>query len=462
MALEDVLGKIPGLAGYLGRQEFDQKQMFSQLQQASGAVTLANALKKRQLDEQFRREVAALGPGASPEEYGKVGLRYGQPEGLIRGADEYQKIVEARKSREAMQQGLERIMGGSRAPTAAPSPIAPDVQETQQAADQGLPAPQPQTPAAAPSGVRDVSARLDQLKQLSMLYASNPAAVTAINREIDKLEAPSKDQPSVHVTQDKTSPTGWSYTDVKTDKILSKGAPPPSTSIDTGNLETNAKAIAEYRLPPYTGFSMRNPGARETMAKVMELNPNYDAKNYVTAQRTRNSFAVGVEGRTVRSFNVAIDHLDTLKDAADALKNNDIQRFNQLSQRIAQETGSAAPTNFDAIKGIVAKEIVKSVVGNAQGGGVTERQELSQDMSRANSPQQLSGMIDKYHTLMAGQLKGLKQQYEAGLGGDNFDSFLLPRSREIFSKAQRGATPGGWTPEKEQRYQELLRKRGGS
>jgi len=216
-----------------------------------------------------------------------------------------------------------------------------------------------------------------------------------------------------------------------------------ATALDPASIDANAKAISEYKLAPITGFAMRSPGGQQTMAKVMELNPEYDAKNFVTAQRTRNSFAVGPEGRTVRSFNVAIDHLDTLNDAADALKNGNIQRFNQLSQRVAQETGSPTPTNFDAIKSIVAKEIVKSVIGSATGGGVTERQELSGELSRANSPDQLKGMISRYQTLMAGQLKGLKQQYEAGRGGPDFeDKFLLPRSKQVFSRMQQPQDQG--------------------
>jgi len=191
---------------------------------------------------------------------------------------------------------------------------------------------------------------------------------------------------------------------------------------------------------------MRSPGAQETMRKVMEINPDYNAQNYAISLKTRNAFSTGVEGRTTRAFNVAIDHLDTLNDAADALKNNNVKRFNQLAQRIAEETGSSTPTNFDAIKGIVAKEIVKSVVGNASAGGQQERQELAVELSRSNSPAQLSGMIGRYQTLMAGQLKGLKKQYESGYGGDDFETrFLLPRSREIYQKMQQGTSvPGGW------------------
>jgi hypothetical protein len=78
---------------------------------------------------------------------------------------------------------------------------------------------------------------------------------------------------------------------------------------------------------------------------------------------------------------------------------------------------------------------------------VTERQELSSELSRANSPDQLKGMISRYQTLMAGQLKGLRQQYEAGRGGTDFeDKFLLPRSKEVFKKMQQGGTPQTGNP----------------
>lgn len=204
------------------------------------------------------------------------------------------------------------------------------------------------------------------------------------------------------------------------------------------DIEVIAKAIASYNQAPMTGFALRAPGAQKIMSRVMELNPQYNAQQYAISQKTRNSFSTGVEGRTTRSFNVAIDHLDTLKDAADALQNGDIKRFNQLAQRTAEETGSNVPTDFNAVKGIVAKEIVKSVVGNATAGGVTERQELERELSRANSPAQLNGMIKRYQMLMAGQLKGLKKQYESGYGGSDFEErFLLPRSKEVFKSMQQ-------------------------
>src|SRR5437899_9950853 len=58
MALEDVLGRVPGLGGYLGRQQFDREQSLAQLQQASAATTLAATLKAQQEGAQIKAVLA--------------------------------------------------------------------------------------------------------------------------------------------------------------------------------------------------------------------------------------------------------------------------------------------------------------------------------------------------------------------------------------------------------------------
>lgn len=211
---------------------------------AYGQILDAQKQRERALaeQEQFRQARGALGPGASPEDYMRVAAPHLGPADLMRYGDEWQKLLEARKTREAQQQGLERIMGGA----GVGAPVA------SQPVELGIGQPAggaPEASAGNALGGRDVSARLDQLKQLAVLYAGNPAQVTAINREIDKLEAPKTEQPSVHVKQDKTSPTGWSYADVKTDKILSQGAPAPASAVgaeplSTGDLKSLGAEIA--------------------------------------------------------------------------------------------------------------------------------------------------------------------------------------------------------------------------
>jgi hypothetical protein len=166
-------------------------------------------------------------------------------------------------------------------------------------------------------------------------------------------------------------------------------------------------------------------------------------------------FTSGKQGDTIKSFNVLVDHLDTLGDAASALKNGDYRFLNQWKQRYAAETGGTAPTNFDGVKALVGDEIVKAVVGGA--GALADREEVKKDLDRASSPKQLSELVDKYRKLALGQLKGLRKQYEVATGQKNFGDQLLPGtlaalggSEEKVTPGAQSTTPGGlnWSLEK--------------
>jgi hypothetical protein len=154
----------------------------------------------------------------------------------------------------------------------------------------------------------------------------------------------------------------------------------------------------------------------------------------MTTRRTEIAFAVGGEARSVRSNNVAVDHLSFLSEKLiPALKNGDINVINEYKNRLQQEVGAPAPTNFDAAKQIIGQEIVKAVVAN--GGGVTERQEAARFISNARSEAQLQGIVRVYERLMLGQIEGLKQQYEGGGGRKPFDqTFLRPATREALNR----------------------------
>jgi hypothetical protein len=95
----------------------------------------------------------------------------------------------------------------------------------------------------------------------------------------------------------------------------------------------------------------------------------------------------------------------------DALNNGNMQIVNKIGNAYSSQTGNPAPTNFDAAKDVVSKEVVKAIV--AGGGGVAERQELSHLMDNAKSPAQLKGVIQQYRNLMAAQHDALLQQRDA-------------------------------------------------
>lgn len=193
---------------------------------------------------------------------------------------------------------------------------------------------------------------------------------------------------------------------------------------DPDMIEATAKMIADGKQAPLSGWAMSKPSGQAIMARVMQINPDYNAQDYGTQQKAMKDFATGKNGNTIRSLNVAIDHLDTLSQAATALNNNDVQLFNKVGNAIQSQTGNPAPTNFAATKKIVADEIVKAIVGS--GGGVTDREEAAKAIDGANSPAQLAGVIGQYKKLLGGQLGGLKQQYEQTTGRQDFEKFLSP------------------------------------
>jgi hypothetical protein len=196
---------------------------------------------------------------------------------------------------------------------------------------------------------------------------------------------------------------------------------------EQNNYDKVAAAIANYDQAPMSSFAMAKPVGATIMSKVMEINPSYDAKNYASAQQTLTAFSKGPEAQKVRSFNVALAHLDTLGQLTDALQNGNIPLVNKIGNVVSAQTGQPAVTSFAAAKQIVGNEIVKAIVG--AGGGVEDRAKAQATLAAANSPAQLKGVIDTYKTLMGGQLGGLKQQYETSTRRQDFDRMLSPEAQ---------------------------------
>lgn len=220
------------------------------------------------------------------------------------------------------------------------------------------------------------------------------------------------------------------------------------------------KGVAEGSIDPKS-LSMKSDRREHILSAVRSYDPTYNQQRYPTAQRTLTNFTVGKQGDAVRSFNVAIHHLDTLSELGKALDNNDMPALNSISNYFSEHTGSPKVTNFEGARDLVADEVVKAIVG--AGGALADREAAAKKIKAAASPAQLSGMIDTYKKLFGGQLNGLKQQYEAGTGRKDFnDSFLTPQGRAMSttSAAAPGSPAQQVTPPHPKDIQDLLGKYG--
>ena len=168
---------------------------------------------------------------------------------------------------------------------------------------------------------------------------------------------------------------------------------------------------------------------------LFRSNPDFDETKYNVVNKTRQAFTTGKQGDTVRSMNVAVDHLATLDQAAQALNNSNLPMLNRIMNDFSKNTGHPAVTNFEGVKSIVGSEVAKAVSG-AGGSALGDREEIRREINAANSPAQLAGVIKKYQELMAGQLKNLKIQYEDS-GLRDFDKKIAEPTRRVMDRIEK-------------------------
>lgn len=233
------------------------------------------------------------------------------------------------------------------------------------------------------------------------------------------------------------------------DKAKEEGNAPGDLS------EATVDAIGQGRMKAPTGYALRNPKMANLMDRVNAKYQDFDATEYDAKQKAMRDFSTGTQGNSIRSFAVATDHLGQLNKLIDALDNGNIPLVNKYSNIVAAATGSVAPTNLDAAKLIVGKEVLKAIV--AGGGGVEERQELSRTLDNAKSTKQLKGVSESYLHLMEAQKEKLERQYELSTGRKDAKTRFKYTSESAPSDV---ATTAYADAEKERRYQEYKAKQG--
>jgi len=232
-----------------------------------------------------------------------------------------------------------------------------------------------------------------------------------------------------------------------------------SGGLSTQALDIAAQMVIQSGVMPPLGSGKKASEARvQVMNRVAELQSNPDAataaaglisgkQDTVAANQSLKDFTSGISSRRVTANNTAINHLETINELADKLNNKDIRIVNAAGNAFGAATGQPAPTNFDAAKQLVAAEVIKAVVAN--GGSVKEREEAAQNFARANSPDQLKGVISTYKELLGGQLQSLEGQYKAGTKRDDFRTkFLTPNTQKVLPPvAQPAAAPSTNIPQ---------------
>ncbi len=203
------------------------------------------------------------------------------------------------------------------------------------------------------------------------------------------------------------------------------------------------KKAADYELDPNRYASMRTAQRQKFYDNVLMYDPTFNPSQYGLRYQAQRAFLPGTKvGDTVRSFNVAISHLDTLRDLYTALQSGDTQAINRVRNVFQTQFGYEAPNNLAGAAQLVGGEVVKATVGSQNALG--DRDELRKTIDPALAQGQALGIIKTYTNLMGGQVRGIKKQYEEGTGLNNFEQkYLLPRTVSALRAAEGEAAGVG-------------------
>lgn len=192
------------------------------------------------------------------------------------------------------------------------------------------------------------------------------------------------------------------------------------------------KNITQYKIPLPSGFALKTPYWQKIMEAASVYDPSFDASQYNVRMKLKNDFVSGKAAGNIRSLNTAVGHLDSLSTKADALGNAPIQLWNKIANAGLTATGDKRVTEFNAAATAVESEL--AAVFKGMGATDQEIHQWRQNLSSAQSPEQLKGAIHTAVELMGSRLGALQSQYETGLGKPKNFRFLNDKSRGILQK----------------------------
>lgn len=195
-------------------------------------------------------------------------------------------------------------------------------------------------------------------------------------------------------------------------------------------VEAQSQSYISGQSQPPTGFATK-PVLLAAYQAAQKADPDF-AATAGTRFQTIKEFADtnGKTGQTVKSQNVTMEHVQTLKDAVDALNNGDMKAWNSAVNAVADQTGKPAPNNFNLGRELVADEITKAVLGSS--GAAVDREGIKAALSPNASHDQAYGALNEAGKYMAGQAHGLEQSYYAGTRLPDYrDRFLTPEAKKL-------------------------------
>lgn len=153
------------------------------------------------------------------------------------------------------------------------------------------------------------------------------------------------------------------------------------------------------------------------------------------AANSWNSSSPTSGGTMIRRLGVTINHMQVLRQYLQALQNGDVSTINRAKMAVQKELNlSSVPATVDALTPILSNEMTAAI--NSRGGTGHERDAATDALGKSRDYGVQADILGGETKLLAGQLGGLKTQYEAS----NMSQVLGPFRGRVDSKILRDAT----------------------
>lgn len=216
----------------------------------------------------------------------------------------------------------------------------------------------------------------------------------------------------------------------------------PPVAVDPNEV----KMVLEGRYPaPTSGRAATDPKWQALLAAAAAEDPQFDAANYATRVKTRQSFLSGPQSQNITALNTVVGHLDALDHSIDKLGNYGgfpgAALNNRVAGFIAKESGTDQRfADFNAKKTAVANELTR--VFRGAGGAEADIQGYLKQLDNASSPETLHTSVKAIAELINSRLEAVADSYNQGMGlSKDPMEFLHPEQQRAFARLSGKAVP---------------------
>jgi hypothetical protein len=214
--------------------------------------------------------------------------------------------------------------------------------------------------------------------------------------------------------------------------LTAKGVKLPPNFETLYGIAHNANPLTT--LPPNPRKGSNQMSAQEGLAFIRQyINPTYQEGDYGAAAGLSKELAstkMNTAGGTLYNAGTASQHLELLAQAADALKNNDIQALNRWANALGVQVGKSPAITFQAIADQANGEVAKVVAGGKP--NEPELQALRHLLNTDQSPEQTRNVIKSYVNLMAGRINEINERSQQYFQRDV--KGISPATARVFAK----------------------------